>query len=68
MGTLLDGDIRLGFRHCHLFPPLLGLMASRYRGGDAVIPAPGRRGFHPHDLPVVMVIFCLRNSYQARHL
>ncbi len=31
-------------------------MASRYRGGDAVTPAPGGRAFHPHGLSVIMVL------------
>ena len=46
----------LGFQHCHLFTPLLGLMASRYRGGDAFTPAPGGRVLHPHGHSVIMVL------------
>lgn len=46
----------LGFQHCHLFAPLLGLMASRYRGGDAFTPAPGGRVLHPHGHLVVKVL------------
>jgi hypothetical protein len=47
---------RLGFQYCHLFTPLPGLMASRYRGGDAFTPAPGGRVLHPHGRSVVMVL------------
>ncbi len=39
-----------------LFTPLYGLMASRYRRGDAVTPAPGERDLHPHDYQVVKVV------------
>ena len=36
-----------------LSAPLHGLMVSRYRGGCAVIPAPGRQEFHLHESEVI---------------
>jgi hypothetical protein len=36
-----------------LSAPLHGLMVSRYRGGRAVIPAPGRQEFHLHESEVI---------------
>ncbi|MEP0830672.1 hypothetical protein NDI48_05555, partial [Microcoleus sp. AS-A8] len=43
-------------QYCHLFTPLLGLMTSRFRGGDAFTPAPGGRVLHPHGHSVIMVL------------
>jgi len=51
---MLDGipDWASSYR---LFSPLYGLMASRYRRGDAVTTAPVGRDFHPHGCQVVKV-------------
>ena len=42
-----------------LFAPLYGLMASRYRRGDAVTPASGERDLHPHKEQVVRRTYVL---------
>ena len=46
----------LGCQLYHLFTPLYGLMASRYRRGDALTPAPGEKDFHLHGYQVVKVL------------
>jgi hypothetical protein len=56
IGTLLGDNTGLGFQCYHLFAPLHGLKTTRYRGGDAVTPAPGGRVLHPHGLSVILVL------------
>ena len=50
----------LGCQYLYLSSPLLGLRASRYRGGSAVTPAPGGKVSHLHHQSVVRLMMPAR--------
>ena len=66
IGSLLDGFPSKALRY-RLFTPLYGLMASRYRRGDAVTTALVGRDFHPHGYSVTRLFEFLPPLFLASY-